>query len=107
MRILFDQGTPVPLRRLLAPRHEVSTAYEHRWSTLTNGTLLDAAEEAGFDLLVTTDSNLRHQQNLNTRRIGIVVLLSSSWPRIERVVKQIQAAVDRAAPGSFEEVKIP
>jgi hypothetical protein len=56
MRILFDQGTPVPLRRLLAPRHEVSTAYEHRWSTLTNGTLLDAAEEAGFDLLVTTAS---------------------------------------------------
>ena len=60
MRILFDQGTPVPLRDSL-PQHEVSTTYERGWSTLRNGELLDAAEREGYAILVTTDSNLRHQ----------------------------------------------
>jgi len=63
VRILFDQGTPVPLRDSL-PQHEVSTTYERGWSTLRNGELLDAAEREGYAILVTTDSNLRHQQNL-------------------------------------------
>ena len=68
MRILFDQGTPVPLRPSLT-RHEVTTAYEHDWSGLKNGELLDAAEKQGFEVLVTTDSNLKYQQNLKSRRI--------------------------------------
>lgn len=63
MRLLFDQGTPVPLRRVLAA-HEIVTAYEQGWGTLQNGTLLQAAEAAGFDAIVTTDQNLRYQQNL-------------------------------------------
>jgi hypothetical protein len=78
VRILFDQGTPVPLRESL-PQHEVSTAYERGWSTLKNGELLDVAEREGFEVLVTTDSRLRHQQNLGARRIAIVCLLSTSW----------------------------
>jgi predicted nuclease of predicted toxin-antitoxin system len=61
MKILFDQGTPVPLRRHL-PRHDVATAAEMDWSQLTNGELLAAATEAGFEVLVTTDQNLRYQQ---------------------------------------------
>src|SRR5688572_16774417 len=69
MRILFDQGTPVPLRAALS-EHEVSTAYERGWSTLRNGELLDSAELAGIDVLVTTDQNIRHQQDLSTRRIS-------------------------------------
>ena len=64
MRILFDQGTPVPLRQSLT-HHEVTTAYERDWSTLKNGELLDTAEKQGFEVLVTTDSNLKYQQNLN------------------------------------------
>ena len=71
MRILFDQGTPVPLRTALS-RHFVQTAYERGWHALSNGELLQAAETAGFDLLVTTDQNLRHQQNLADRRIAIL-----------------------------------
>jgi hypothetical protein len=70
MRVLFDQGTPLPLRRLLQ-HHEVQTAYECGWSQLKNGELLDSAERKGFALLVTTDMNLRYQQNLDSRRIGI------------------------------------
>ena len=80
MRVLFDQGTPVPLRSVLA-HHLVETAYERGWQSLTNGELLQAAEAAGFELLVTTDQNLRHQQNLANRRIAILVLKTASWPK--------------------------
>ena len=55
MNILFDQGTPVPLRQHLF-EHSVATAYEQGWSNLTNGNLLDTAEQAGYDLLITTDA---------------------------------------------------
>jgi hypothetical protein len=106
VRILFDQGTPVPLRDSL-PQHEVSTIYERGWSKLRNGELLDAAERNGFELLVTTDSSLRYQQNLSARRLAIVVLSSTSWPRIQRTIDSIVAAVNAAAPGSYTEVKIP
>ena len=106
MRILFDQGTPVPLRDSLA-QHEISTTYERGWSELRNGELLDAAEREGFALLVTTDSNLRHQQNLSKRRVAIVVLLSTSWPRIQRAIPTVASAIDAASPGSCTEVEIP
>ena len=82
MRVLFDQGKPAPLRRVL-PLHIVETAFERGWSTLVNGELLSAAEAAGFDVLVTTDMNLRYQQDLASRRIAIVLLTSTSWPRRE------------------------
>ena len=58
MRILFDQGTPVPLRQHLT-HHVVDTAFERGWSALHNGELLDVAEQEGYDLLITTDQNLR------------------------------------------------
>ncbi len=83
MRVHFDQGTPAPLRKLL-PGHEVATAYERGWSTLKNGELLAAAERDGFEVLVTTDSNLKYQQNLASRTIALVVLSTTSWPRISR-----------------------
>lgn len=105
MRVLFDQGTPAPLRRVL-PDHEVATAYELGWSTLANGELIAAAEAAAFDVLVTTDKNLRYQQNLAARSIAIVVLATTSWPRIERSMSRVTAAVERAAVGSYEEVQI-
>jgi hypothetical protein len=61
MLILFDQGTPIGIRNFLRP-HTVKTAYELEWSELLNGELLRAAEEAGFEVFVTTDKNLAHQQ---------------------------------------------
>ena len=93
MRILFDQGTPVPLRGFLA-HHEVATAFERGWSTLKNGELLEMAERQGFDVLVTTDSHLRDQQNLSNRRIAVVCLLSTSWPRIQQVTADVVAAIE-------------
>lgn len=105
MRVLFDQGTPVPLRRYLE-RHEVGTAAEEGWSHLSNGDLLAAAGEAHYDLLVTTDQNLRYQQNLDARDLAVVVLMTTSWPRMQLRIDRIVAAVDQAAPGSYLEVEI-
>ena len=106
MRVLFDQGTPVPLRKHLAT-HQVATTFELGWNNLKNGDLLQQSEESGFSVLVTTDQNLRYQQNLAGRKIAIVVLTTTSWPRIEREVERVAQAVDSAAPGSYVEVLIP
>ncbi len=105
MKILFDQGTPVPLRHYLSP-HTIITAYAQGWSGLANGDLLNAAEQAGYDLLITTDQNLRYQQNLAGRRIAILVLLSTSWPRIKLQVDAIRAAVNVIRLGGYQEVPI-
>lgn len=106
MRVLFDQGTPAPLRAHLG-LHEVVTAFELNWGALENGDLLANAESAGFDVLVTTDQNLRYQQNLATRRIAIVVLISTSWPRIRTAALAIAGAVGAARVGSYNEIEIP
>lgn len=82
----------------------MKTAYEEGWATLSNGDLLTAAETHGYDLLVTTDRNLRYQQNLRNRRIAIVVLLSTSWPRIRQHTEMIQQVIDAMPSGSYVEI---
>ena len=104
MQVLFDQGTPVPLRRYLTP-HAVATVFEKGWSTLQNGELLSTAEREGFEVLVTTDQNLKYQQNLRERRLAIVVLMTTSWPRIERKVTHVVAAINSVKPGDYIEVE--
>ena len=104
--MLFDQGTPVPLREPL-DEHDVSTAYERGWSTLSNGDLLDVAESEGFDVLITTDKTLRYQQDLGTRGIANVVLGTTSWPRIQRRVPAVVRAINDASSGSYLEVPFP
>lgn len=100
MRILFDQGTPVPIRRFLEG-HEIRTAAQERWDTLENGDLLEAAETAGFDVLLTTDQNLRYQQKLSGRRIAIVVLRKQQWPDLLPHVQIVVDAVNGCSAGSF------
>jgi predicted nuclease of predicted toxin-antitoxin system len=104
VRILFDQGTPAPLRDHL-PGHSVETAFEKGWSMLRNGELL-AKAEAEFDLLVTTDRNLRHQQNLAGRRLAILVLPTTSWPRLQTFAREIAAAVASLKPGELVEMPL-
>ena len=106
MRILFDHGTPAPLIPFLEG-HAVTKAKDMGWERLVNGELLKAAEEAGFEVLLTTDKNMGSQQNLKTRTIAIVVLGNSQWRVVQRYVRRIAASVDAAAPGSFDEVDIP
>ena len=103
MLVLFDQGTPAPLRHALSG-HVVETAYERGWSSLKNGELIAAAESAGFDVFVTTDKNLKYQQNLEGRSVAIVVLHTTSWPRIQQALPQVVAAVANANKGSYTEV---
>jgi len=105
MRILFDQGTPVPLRDHLAG-HTIDTAFELGWSTLKNGELFAAAENS-YDLLITTDQNLRYQQNLAGRKLAILILMTTSWPRIQKCIPQILNAIDRSVAGEFSEITPP
>ena len=104
MRILFDQGTPAPLKEHL-PGHSVEPAYEKGWSALRNGELL-AKAEAEFDVLVTTDRKLRHQQNLAERRIAILVLPTTSWPRLQSITREVAATIASLKPGQYLEVPL-
>jgi hypothetical protein len=106
MLILFDNGTPAPLRYALKG-HAVVETIERGWDRLTDGELIAAAEAAGFELLLTTDKNLRYQQNLKGRKIAFVVLGNQQWPVLRRYVERVVAAVNAATPGSFTEVEIP
>jgi hypothetical protein len=106
MLIVFDQATPVPIRPYLEG-HTVRTAAQQGWDKLRNGDLLTAAEEAGFDILLTTDKNIRFQQNLAGRKIAVVVLGQQQWPRLRPHIQRVIEAVNAATPGSFVEVDIP
>ncbi len=103
MKILFDQGTPVPLRDRLQG-HQIDTVYEQGWSQLRNGELLSNAEQAGYQVLVTTDQNLKYQQSLKSRTIAIVVLCSTSWPRIQLKISEIQNAIDSMTTSTYVEI---
>ncbi len=103
MKILFDQGVPLPLRQYLS-EHSITTAYEKEWSELSNGDLLIKAKRDEYDLLITTDQNLQYQQNLSNRDIAIIVLLTTSWPQIRLHIEKIRSATNSTSPGSFTEI---
>ncbi len=87
--------------------HEVTEARKLKWERISNGELLKLAEGASFDLLLTTDKNVRYQQNLGDRRISILVLGNSPWWLVRQHLEAIAAAVNAATPGSYTEVEIP
>ena len=105
MLILLDNNAPRGLARALAG-HTVIEARERGWATLKNGDLLTAAEEAGFEVPVTSDRNIRYQQNLEGRKIAIVALGKGRWTLIKMNLSRIVAAVNAATPASFTEVEI-
>ena len=77
------------------------------WEELANGELIDLAEQAGFAVMVTTDKNIRYQQNLKARKIALVVLEHSQWPMVKMVAENIAAVVNAAQPGSYADVFVP
>lgn len=105
MKILFDQGTPAPLRRFLS-EHDVFTAYELGWQTLRNGDLLARAQIEGFEAIITTDQNLRYQQNL-IGRPAVIVLMTTSWPRIRTGADRIAEAVAALTLDAYVEIGFP
>lgn len=85
----------------------MATAFEHGWQMLQNGELLTAAEAAGFEALITTDKNIRHQQNPDGRRIAILVLPTTDWRRIRNHTDLVAQAVERLNPGAYVELSFP
>jgi len=106
MRVLFDQGTPVPIAGYLR-EHTVRTTLQEGWDTLANGELLRVAEAAGFDVLLTTDNNIAYQQNLKGRKLAIVVISRNRWRLVQRMIRKIVAEVNAAEPGSYRLIQIP
>ena len=105
MKILFDHGTPAPLRNHLR-EHSVDRSAEKGWELLENGELIRKAEEEGYKVIVTTDQSIRYQQNLAGRRLAIVVLLSTAWPRVRDRTEEIRNAIEEVRPGELREVSI-
>lgn len=107
MRILFDKNVPVGVRAFLTS-HGVRTISELGWpDQLENGELLSRAEISGFELLVTSDQNIRYQQNLAGRKIGVVIRGSNIWPVVRTSGAAISAAVDAAKPGTYLFIEMP
>jgi hypothetical protein len=106
MRILLDHNTPAPLRYYLIG-HDVETAYERGWAKLTNGDLLRTAEEAGFDVMNTTDKGIRYQQNLTGRRLALIVISTNDWTCIRESVSVVVESMSKIGTGSFHEIEIP
>ncbi len=106
MKILFDNGTPNPIANSLIGR-EVTFARQIGWHELSNGELIQQAEDAGYDVLLSTDKNIRYQQNLSGRRIALVIRGNSLWPVVRLHVDLIADAVNACTPGSYTEVPIP
>jgi hypothetical protein len=106
MKILFDNGTPNSIARSLIG-HEATFARRIGWHELENGELIQKAEEAGYELLLSTDKNIRYQLNLTNRRIALIVLGNSQWPVVRLHLDRIVAAVNACTPGSYTEVEIP
>jgi hypothetical protein len=106
MKIRFDNGTPRSIARCLTG-HEVTYARRIGWHELENGDLIRQAEEAGYEVLLSTDKNIQYQQNLKDRKIALVILSNQQWPAVRLHLDQIALAVNAATPGSFTEVNIP
>src|SRR6476660_8187359 len=101
MKIFLEESTPQKLRLLIDSRHTVVTTWFQGWSGLKNGDLLAAAEYAGFDLFITADQELSHQQNLVGRKLAVLVLSTNNWNAVRERSGRIAAAIDAATPGSF------
>jgi hypothetical protein len=102
-RILLDQNAPVGLRSCF-PADDVRLAREMGWATLENGELILAAERAGFDVLITADRNIRHQQNVSGRTIALIALGIGRWSVVKTATTRVVEAVDAARPGTCTEV---
>jgi len=103
MRILLDNCTPFPLGRHLTG-HEVKHCAELGWARLANGVLLAAAEQDGFELMITCDQSLGYQQNLLGRKIAILVLGIQHWPKLKLFAEQVEKAASEMQPGEYREL---
>ena len=105
MHVLFDQNVPRKLRPFLKG-HEIRTADEQGWATISNGELLKAAEGAGFDVVLTCDQNVIYQQNIEGRQLALIVLSTNDWNVLKHCAATVAASIDRARTGRHEVVEL-
>jgi hypothetical protein len=103
VKVLLDENLDHGLRTLLG-QHDVVTVTYMGWTGLKNGELLRIAEDNGIEVLLTGDQTLAYEQNLTGRRLAIVALSAIQLPIIKKSLPKIIAAIDNAAPGSFQAV---
>jgi hypothetical protein len=93
--------------RSLVSSSDVRTNYELGWAELVNGELMRAAERDGFEVVVTCDQNIKHQNNLDESRLALVMLDTTHWPTILDSPNLLHEAVEQAVPGSYVAVVYP
>jgi predicted nuclease of predicted toxin-antitoxin system len=106
MKIIIDESVPQKLRLLIEEDNTVVTVAFQGWSGMKNGDLLAAAEEAGFELFITADQEIRYQQNLAGRKLAVMMLSSNNWEYIKKSFHDIRAAIFDVEPDSYTEVEI-
>jgi len=102
VKVLLDQNSPRALRQFLVG-HDVKTAREMGWETISNGLILQMAE-AEFGLMITADKNIRYQQNLSGRKLAILVLPTNRWAELRLHPEEVLAAVSSIRPGEYREI---
>ena len=106
MKILLDECVPVQVRNALVG-HDVCTAQKMGWGGISNGELLQRAEQAGFDLFIVADKNLRYQQNLKGRKLAILELWTNHRPTLEKHLDKIKVAAERVSAGEYAVLENP
>jgi len=106
MKILLDECVPLQVRHAL-PGIEVATVQKMGWAGVSNGELLDKAEQSGFVVFIVADKNLRYQQNLSGRKIAILELWTNHRPTLEKHFTEIRSAVEKLSPGEYSVLEIP
>jgi hypothetical protein len=105
VKVFFDECVPRPLRKLLAA-HEIWTAQEMGWGRLKNGALIAHAGQSGFDVFVTSDQNLKYQQNLQRNKIALLVLSTNFWPALRENHAGIATALETIRQGEYRELVV-
>lgn len=105
-KILLDHSVPQRLRRYLSD-HEVHSAQYLNWEQLENGDLLRAAVENGYQIVITGDLSMKHQNNLEEIGIQLVELENTNWTILRQHTREIQEAIDSIGNQSFVTVQIP
>jgi predicted nuclease of predicted toxin-antitoxin system len=105
LKILLDESVPRLIKTSL-PEFSISTVQEMGWTGLKNGDLLALAEKQ-FDVFITADRQLRHQQNLTGRRLSVIVLPTNQVPAVIALLPAIQQAIERIQRGAYEELTLP
>lgn len=103
MKILLDECTPHVLKRLLTG-FEIKTVQDQGWSGITNGALLQLAE-GQFDVFITSDQNLKYQQNLSRRQLAIIQLPTTQVPLVVKLAPKVQTTLERIQTGEFVAIR--